>query len=350
MLYYPQHKSFADVEQDYNRIKPMVSKNHSKACDIRPIGDRRRKQERIMKLDDNCYALLDWDSPDNTFWCSWYKTYDPGKVSKQEIRDYAPVLWERLPDGSELVHVRNGVGQGAHNGRYAYLERVLPMGLEFVIDNGKQFVRYQNKRYYLPKGKFFHDTFVEAVQAEGNNKGYYRDLKKGENDELVFKRDGDKWLIQNEHLVPKPPRQVVRKGVKEKYKDALTSLREYVFAMAPICVVEDNGSWYRRHSWEQEQNLRQEFIDKVHEEYPALVNEMFTEHGNGFCQLNSMHPRLALQIITDYNDTLRFYIAYQFGISSDICTMSNADDVKRVKGQYNRFINKLCGFTEVVND
>ena len=51
--------TFEQVESRYNSIKPMISKNHTKEQDIRPLGERRKKHERIKKLRDSCYALMD---------------------------------------------------------------------------------------------------------------------------------------------------------------------------------------------------------------------------------------------------------------------------------------------------
>ena len=46
--------SFDDVVKHYESIKPLVSKLHTREDDIRPIGDRNRKHERIVKISRNC--------------------------------------------------------------------------------------------------------------------------------------------------------------------------------------------------------------------------------------------------------------------------------------------------------
>ena len=40
--------TFNEVVSWYERTKPLVSKHHSLANDVRPIGDRKRKWERIQ--------------------------------------------------------------------------------------------------------------------------------------------------------------------------------------------------------------------------------------------------------------------------------------------------------------
>ena len=50
--------TFDQVAEWYNNTKPLGGKDN-KDLDIRPIGARRYKHNRIMKYDDNTYALLD---------------------------------------------------------------------------------------------------------------------------------------------------------------------------------------------------------------------------------------------------------------------------------------------------
>ena len=58
-LTHTNFSSFHEVAKHYNSIKPLVSKLHTREDDIRPIGDRARKHERIVKISNNCYALSD---------------------------------------------------------------------------------------------------------------------------------------------------------------------------------------------------------------------------------------------------------------------------------------------------
>ena len=48
--------TFNEVVSWYERTKPLVSKHHSLANDVRPIGDRKRKWERIRKVDAETYV------------------------------------------------------------------------------------------------------------------------------------------------------------------------------------------------------------------------------------------------------------------------------------------------------
>ena len=53
--------SFDDVKKRYEGTKPIASKVNPVSDDIRPIADRKRKHERIMKFSETCYAPLDRD-------------------------------------------------------------------------------------------------------------------------------------------------------------------------------------------------------------------------------------------------------------------------------------------------
>ena len=57
MLTFSRFETFEQVEAFYNRIKPVREDGYSTSRNIRPIGDRSRKGERIIKVNNNTYAL-----------------------------------------------------------------------------------------------------------------------------------------------------------------------------------------------------------------------------------------------------------------------------------------------------
>ncbi len=109
--------SFAEAEARYNDVKPVISKNHTKGDDIRPVGDRRRKWERIVKVSDTCYELTVTD---------YY-------------HDNTPLIrWEDIDGYYEQVTFWN-------NGRvsgYTMLENLCPIDLVFFVEGstGRQYV------------------------------------------------------------------------------------------------------------------------------------------------------------------------------------------------------------------
>ena len=82
--------TFSDVAERYAEVKPMVSKNHKREDDIRPISERHRKWERIAKVDDNCYILHDVIPYENYSWVD-------------EHLKRPPITWSRDKHGDEFV-------------------------------------------------------------------------------------------------------------------------------------------------------------------------------------------------------------------------------------------------------
>ena len=55
-------------------------------------------------------------------------------------------------------------------------------------------------------------------------------------------------------------------------------------------------------------------------------------------------PEVALEIINDDNHPMRLNLAVQFVAKSDIKEATTEDDARAVRAQFNRWINKVCGF------
>ena len=66
-----QANTFAEVAKLYHTVKPIISKNHSGKDDLRPVGVRSRKWERIIKVNDQKYILNDGEVDQINFWPHW---------------------------------------------------------------------------------------------------------------------------------------------------------------------------------------------------------------------------------------------------------------------------------------
>lgn len=55
-------------------------------------------------------------------------------------------------------------------------------------------------------------------------------------------------------------------------------------------------------------------------------------------------PEVALEIINDDNHPMRLNLAVHFVAKSDIKEATTEDDARAVRAQFNRWINKVCGF------
>ena len=189
-MYNYQLHNFTLVEQLYNTVKPI------RGTDIVPLGDRRRQHERIIKISPTCYALS-----------------DEGRFHDETVSKYA-VVWKRNADGTDTVEFRNGNGDWTHNGRYSFLQRCMPYNLRFVIDAGKQFIRQDIERYYLPK-----DSDKEVAFTSGVRKADGR---------------GSEWTISSKPHPHPVTRVRVNKEEKAEYKTYINDYLHWAWAMTPL--------------------------------------------------------------------------------------------------------------------
>lgn len=322
MDYYFGINSFADAEARYNKVKPIRGSDN-----IRPIGDRRRKWERIHKFSRNCYGLFDGGVGDpNTQWwnCSGLN------VADAEAKSMAPVLWWRGKYGSDNVRFRNETGIGAHNGRYTFLNRATPVGLDFKVHNGKQFIVNGGDKYFLAKG-----TRVPSTWLNANATAWLRrsDSVTTVDDgvALTFVRFAEYtrgWRFDGGGKgIPQPPRTLVDTKTKAKYKEDIQQFWDWLCVMAPMLPVDD---WHY---------LREKMVQL----------RRYTQSVVGVDNLamgRVILPEVALQIITDYNNPLRVNMALEFLKLSYMTNVQTEADAKKVRSQYNRWINKTLGLNK----
>lgn len=198
--------SFTHVEHLYNNTKPI------RGTSIVPLGDRRRKAECIIKVSPHQYVLSDYGIHTN------YAAATPA------------VVWTRNADGTDTVQFSNETGDYAHNGRYSFLDRCMPLGMRFVVDSGKQYIHYEGKclghkgRYYLPKDR---DKPVAFTTSKQNPVAGHR-------------HNGAWTLTSDPHPVP-VTRVRVNKEAKAPYKKAIDEYLHWAWTMTPI--LEGTMNW-----------------------------------------------------------------------------------------------------------
>lgn len=314
---YERLSTFDEVAQRYHDTKPMRGKNKGK--DVRPIADRARDHERIKKISDNCYLLMNGGLYDDVYGYYYRSNFDP---TQAEMVALAPICWKRHGDGTETIKIRNGIGTGAHMSHYSFLDRMLPRTMGLCIQNGKQYIRadagealYLPKCMYVPRGVY--DTTDRSIRWNSWMKAT------DDGSALTFRRDGD-WfkLVGDVCDAPKPPRTVVLKGMKARYKNHITSYLEWISAMAPLMQTDDY-------------------------QYRSQVRNQVSEiTGESYYNLNPKHMRHAL---TKQDHPLRLLMAVDFVSSyGTIRNVQSQADAKQVKAEFNRWINKVCGFTKKV--
>jgi hypothetical protein len=310
--------SFADAEARYNSVKPLRGSDN-----IRPVMERRRKWERIHKFSRNCYGLFDGGVGDPQ--TRFYNLY----VTEAEVKSMAPVLWWRDKGGVERVRFRNDTGSGAHTGRYKFLDRATPAGLSFLLDNGKQFIMCGGEEYFLAKG-----TRVPATWLNGNAPAWLQRSDSvttiDDGAALTFARNADTggWVFDGGGKeAPRPPRTLVDTNTKAKHKEDIRQFWDWLCVMAPMLPLDDWAYLAEKRSELREHTKSRMGVDNL-----------------GW-QITTW-PEVALQIIMDYNSPLRVNMAVEFLRQSDMTSIQTEADAKKVRSQYNRWINKTLGFNK----
>ena len=356
-LTYSSFGSFDEVVAHYENIKPMGGSTN-KGKDIRPIGDRKRKYERIVKISNNCYALSDgFHFGDEHFNWGWGYTASAEFVpTLKDMEKYAPIIWRKKRDGTEQVTIRNGYGNHAHNGRYAFINRHTPKGLGFRIDNGKQYVtktmgRYphpqDDERYYLAKTRTAPRVVYDHIRDKQNATWYHERANKwvmlhDDNSALVFNKNtgtdrfsGVDWVhVEGTgRTLPKAPR--VNIEIKAKYKDSIKKFFEWGMAMSPLIPLEDNEYLYKHNQ--------------------DLVEAYGQTRGNQWRKVDGMRGR---EIVRSERHPARlaFWIefakqcyapdeqSWSFNSTPLLTKIKTKEDISHVRACFNRFINTELGF------
>lgn len=333
-LEYTYFQTFDDVKKAYDSIKPLGGADNA-GKDIRPIGDRRRKHERIVKISDSCYALSDgYHYGDNIF-----TIYGANRaISEKGMEFYAPVVWRKHRDGTETVKIRNGTGpNNAHTGRYMFLWRHMPRGLTFVqTQQGKQFVAINgvNSRIFLAKGKTVPAEMYAAIGTHHSwAKGWA--MKYDDKAALLFKRSGSSWeLISHNGEEPVPPRTVVDKKLKAKYKDSILAFRSWAITMTRMLDM---------HDW----NVRNEYDMQFREWVKANTDGYFRYYG-------PIQKRVPTDLIRDIVATedhpMRLHLAVTMMWETNMYAQPIQDqsDLTYVNVRLNRWVNAALGFNKAV--
>lgn len=339
MLTYTSFNSFAEVEAHYNKIKPLRG-NANAGKDIRPIGDRKRKWERIVKVSPNCYALSDGHHfGDEVFTCWTYgaENYTP---TLKDMERYAPIVWRKKRDGTEEVTLRNGWGPHQHTGRYSFLYRHSPHRMWFRNRNGKHFiVDAGGNSYYLAKGTTAPRAVYDAINSNPSNHYWQTRTQKwiklqDDNASLTFTQNehGGWVLADGGKDIPTPPKKIVRKELKARYKKHIDTFKEWAFTMGAMLPIRDYA--YARDQY-----------NVVHEWMKANNVDTNNYWGHPF---NHMDAKLKRQILCDEEHPLRLPMAVSMLRSVESYHADTEDEVRRVKQRANTWINNHMGFTKTV--
>lgn len=303
--------SFDQVAKWYDMTKPLVSKNHELSHDVRPIGDRARKWERIKKIDDNTYALCDGN----------YGNYIWGHANEAQ-HEYenlmAPIVWMRREDG-DFIRIRNHHHRMISVTRYNFLTYNLPSGMRFHYNqSGKHYVRVSGEDFLLPKCKV---NFDHQRKDHVTDDGVF--LMFRVNSDGTFTRVGDKLSVEVTR---------VDKDLKKQWRERLDAFYNYCAAVAPMLDV----SWSGRNEYA---NMLREHLNNT----PGA-----NLRGAWIRNANSVPSEVSREIVTREDHPLR--VAYAALVIADINgkrAIESQDDVRQIKAAFNRVMNKSLGFYKI---
>ena len=309
--------TFEQVEKHYNSIKPLVSKYHTRADDLRPIGRRDRKWEHIEKVNDNNYILHDAIKPSKS-----------GHWSNVFYRN-PPITWERRGN-NEFVTVRGCVGPYLATSRFAFLREYLPVGLWF--DNHRRSGFHFINKEFLPRpaqllgadkqwdGAYL--TFRSRLPKKAtvsvrttinlSGRGY-------ETNHLEAKYN---WELVSDRYFP--PKKKVNKEKKAALREDIEAFWLWMCVNGPLLKVYDR-----------------DFGTRMREEALAVINDANLNLWNF-----AFPAELALEIVKDYHHTLRISLAYDFLVRHDIRSLETKEDKKKFRSAFNRWANETFGLIE----
>lgn len=336
----PRLNNFSAVAKHYAKIKPVIGKRHTREQDVRPLGDRNRKWERVSKLSDDCYAFYDGDIGDPIAYSEYHRNGEG--ITDEASKALAPIMWTREKGGwnREILRVRNGSGSSAHNGRYSFLERALPSGFSFIVDNGKQFVILDGTRYFLPKSSYYAWGWRQFQTSEPKDDFKY----------LEFERSpGEGWKIKTNSFTYVPPRVLVDKERKKKFKPAMDSYYSWLLVMAPM--FREHLEHFEYHyddeacqaRYQAKHNLARE---KMEELFAYAKEQDWTDAM--YMYAFEMKGDHALIIMEDEDHPMRMHMAWSMLLDSPLFK-AHESDRKLFRAHYNRWINKVCGFNKKID-
>lgn len=286
-----QLKTFQNVVDHYNSIKPLVSKHHKREDDIRPLYDRRRKWERIEKVNNNKYILHDVLPEPHSQW-------------SQPYLERPPIVWERKGN-KEIITIRPCI-RSYDTSRYNFLRNYLPYPLYF--DNHTQHGRHTIAGVFIPRPK---DRKDET--------DYHLSFARALNSVTAHAQLGDRWLCATE------PWPEARPAVDKKKKAALREHLETFYEW--MCTV---GPMLPTHNMD--------FVVRLREEMEEYVSGQTYRY-----QALRIPTDLALQIVKDYNHPLRTHLAYNFLVREDIKNIVTEEERRSFRSRFQAWSNNTFG-------
>lgn len=262
--------TFTQVEKHYNSVKPVISKNHSREQDVRPLGKRTIKWERIEKIDDDTYVMWSgYTDGDDVF-----SLFSLSGFTKAEKIALAPIVWQRAPDGEETVKLRAPFNS-YQTGYWKMLKKYAPWDLMVSRTSPGQ-------HHVVPQyGKHKDDKFLMApplnVSKPRASKQKYsirgaggEGSVDGRDTSLTFVRHkGFEWHPADDYTKNARKKLVRRVDKKRKaeLKPKLDEFWEWFVAISPL-LPSPAGRWVSNSEYHQ---MLKDYRQKVFERYGSRI-------------------------------------------------------------------------------
>lgn len=300
---------FDRVKAKYESVKPIVSKKSTLADDVRPIGERRYKTERIIKVDENTYVLSDGVH-------SAVRSYSPMPL-EMEVQ-FAPIMVQRREDG-DYIRLRSGSVGSTWMSRYAFLRAYTPMGMSFSSAGGTRaneiYTHVDRKVHVLPRMDYQIDWNAGVVVKDGGEMLWFKQTSPD-----TYERVSELYTLKTNKI---------DRDAKSQYRKHLRDYFNWMCVISPMLVSGMESRWRAR--------------DVAAEEFIEFAGDkIFLNH---YVPLRVSSPELSAlikDILKDDEHVLRTALTTLIltECNASIKTFSDVDSMKRFKSQYNRLMNK----------
>ena len=301
--------SFRDIANRYANTKPI------RGTKVIPIGDRRYKWERIIKVSDTRYDMV----VDANF-----VYYNYGRNDMKTI-----VSWELKNDIDVVTIYNDGMVM-----TYTFLDNLLPHDLRFYVlgSSGRQYISMNWRTG--DKG------WSWAMQDQGD-KDFY--LPKDYSKPLQFARKHAKWQHIGKEYIFRHAMTQVNKDAKAEikpYADKFYTWVTTMYAMLPV------------HDWEYRSKMHQEFEDYMDE---RDINYFSNRYGRD-PRVTDQQTKLYLDIMKDDSHPMRLHLAINWlGVSplygyGGVQPIETKEDASKVRANWNRWVNKTFGLNKNIHE
>jgi len=311
----PNLDNWADVVHAYNSVKPVVSKNHSIEENLRPIGQRRRKWEKITKHETTygiTYRIEDGNGAPALIW----------EKKKWETKEWDTYLYISNA-GTRWV--------SASTARYKFLANVLPFGLDLV--QARSGTNRYIRTYYQRKM-----SNVKEYETD-----YYLPENVGQATHLRFKHTNIGWKLDSPEWMPEKHQTLVDKEEKRQYKKHYESFYEWAVALTPIQPRVDairSSNWIRD-DYREQCAYREQIKDRLEEYMLEERHERYHTRNQG--NYVGIPKEIMLEVLTDDNHPMRVVALTDFLMqSAGQHYMIEQRDEKEFRKGFNTWLNHVC--------